>query len=71
MKIQILSDGAVSANWAIAIVIAICGVLLTRVLNRLESRQDAHGKRLDDHAEKIVEHTVRLDNHDKQLDNVA
>lgn len=66
--IQILSDGAVSANWVMAAVMSVCAILLLRMLNRMEKRADSHGDALKNHGEKLANHSTRLDGHDDDID---
>ena len=44
---QIISDVA-TANWVIAIAIFVVGVLLTRILNRIEKKLEDHEVRIAD-----------------------
>lgn len=67
MILQILSDGAVSAQWILVIVVTLCGVLLFRVLNRIEKKQDAHDIKLDEYGKILVRHDERHDGHDEKL----
>ena len=47
MIVQIISDVA-TANWVIAIAICIVGILLTRILNRIEKKLEDHDDRLSE-----------------------
>ena len=43
--LQFISDTA-TANWVIAIAITVVGILLVRILNRIEKTQEDHSKRI-------------------------
>lgn len=45
--LQFISDPA-TANWVIAIILTILGVLLVRILNRIEKIQENHSERIGD-----------------------
>lgn len=70
MILQILSDGAISANWVMVIVVTICGFLLLRILNRIEKRQDQTDIKLNEYGQIIVRHEERHEGHDDKLDKI-
>lgn len=67
MILQILSDGAISANWVMVIVVTICGFLLLRILNRIEKRQDQTDDKVEKLGNVVVRHEERHDGHDDKL----
>ena len=70
MILQILSDGAISANWVMVIVVTICGFLLLRILNRIEKRQDQTDIKLNEYGQIIVRHEERHEGHDDKLNKI-
>jgi uncharacterized protein YoxC len=53
MNTQIL-NGTIDPNWVMAITLAVVGVLLVRILNRLEKKVDNHDEKLAEHSQKIA-----------------
>jgi len=62
MIVQVISDVA-TANWVIAISIFVVGVLLTRILNRIEKKLEEHDVRIAN-SETEIEVIKRLDGRD-------
>ena len=60
---QIISDVA-TANWVIAIAIFVVGVLLTRILNRIENKLEEHDARIAN-SETEIEVIKSLNGRDK------
>ena len=57
MLVQIIGDVS-TANWVIAVAIIIVGALLTRILNRLETKLEEHEERIGktENAIEIIKH---------------
>jgi uncharacterized protein YoxC len=53
MLAQVVTDAS-TANWVIAVTLIILGALLTRILNRLESKLEDHDTRISE-AETAIE----------------
>lgn len=70
MILQILSDGAISAQWVMVIVVTLCGILLLRILNRIEKRQDLTDDKLEQLGNVVVRHAERHDGTDEKLNKI-
>ena len=71
MILQILSDGAISANWVMAGIMTICAILLMRMLNRMDKRADAHAEQLDEHATVLATHSEKHRAHEKDIESLG
>lgn len=52
--LQLTVDATVSANWLIGISVSLCVLLLTKILNRMQKKQDEHDAELKTHGNDIV-----------------
>lgn len=67
MILQILSDGAVSANWVMVGIGTVTIGLLVRILNRIEKKQEQTDIKLNEYGQILVRHEERHDGHDDKL----
>jgi hypothetical protein len=53
-------NGTIDPSWVIAITVIIVGVLLVRILNRIEKKQEDHDEKINSHEVKLGEHDIRI-----------
>lgn len=47
-------NGTIDPNWVMAITMIVLGFLLTRILNRMEKKMEAHDEKISEHGERIA-----------------
>lgn len=56
-----------TANWVIAVLLAVLSFMLWRYINRLDKKQDSNDAQMKSIGEILVKHEAKHDTHEKEI----